>query len=252
MLFEAATGRIKNTSVIHKFGRNSAIGTTFVPVAAGGVYQTPKGSAATALRIAAGGDANDTSNGSGARQVTVQGLDENGMFASEVITTNGVSASTATTTTFMRLYRAYVSASGTYATQSAGSHADTITIENSAGGTTWGVIDATSFPKAQTEIGVYSIADGYKGYVTSFFTSSDSTKTTDFILFKREEILLESAPFQGMRAQFVGQSTGDNTVLITQSPIGPFNGPCDLGFLAKVDVGTASVSVDFEIVLEKC
>lgn len=31
-----------NADIVHKFGRNSAVGTSFVPVCIGGVYQTPQ------------------------------------------------------------------------------------------------------------------------------------------------------------------------------------------------------------------
>ena len=151
----------------------------------------------------------------------------------------------------MRLFRAYVSESGTYAVSTAGSHADDIVIENAAGGTTWATIDATAFPKAQSEIGVYSIPAGYRGYVKSFYVYTDSTKTTDVILFHRAKILDESAPFQGMRAKFVWQSTGESINLHPATPLGPFEGPCDIGFMAKVSLTTAAVGVDFEIILEK-
>ena len=89
LYFELAANRVKNTSVVHKFGRNAAVGTTFVPVAFGGVYQTPKGSAATSLRIAPGGDAQDAPTGSGARAVTLEGLDETGTFVRESLVTAG-------------------------------------------------------------------------------------------------------------------------------------------------------------------
>ena len=53
-------------SVVKKFGRNPAVGTSFVPVTQGSVYQTPQSGSATTLRIKAGGSANDTAAGSGA------------------------------------------------------------------------------------------------------------------------------------------------------------------------------------------
>lgn len=106
------------------------------------------------MRIKAGGNAADTAAGAGAREVTLIGLDASGNVVTEAIATNGISASSATTNSFIRLYRAYVSASGTYATAAAGSHTAAIVIENSAGGTDWLTIDATSFPLAQSEVSV--------------------------------------------------------------------------------------------------
>lgn len=244
-----AAGKYPNLSIVHKFGRNPAIGTTFAPVCMGGVYQTPQYGSATTLRIAAGGDANDTAAGSGARSITLQGLDETGALVSETIATAGASASSATTTTFSRLFRFYVEASGTYATASAGSHADDITIENGAGGTTWGVIDATSFPQGQSEVGAYTVPAGYTGYITEMTMISDATKPTDILLFQRKDANQTAAPYSRMSKVM---STDNLTVMFNQNhinPLGPFPAHTDLGFMAKVAIGTASVAVDFEILL---
>lgn len=245
---EVSKDNIPNHSEDLKFGRNAAVGTSFVPVCLGGVYQTPQAASATTLRIKAGGNANDTAAGSGAREVTLIGLDASGALVTEALATAGASASAATTNSFMRLFRAYVSESGTYGTATAGSHSGDIVIENSAGGTDWATIDSTGFPKGQSEIGVLSIASGVCGYLFNFLVTADSSKTTDFILFKRDSILDSAAPYEAMRAQFVGQTTGENTRMLFNPPI-RFDGPCDVGFMAKVGAGTASVSVDFNLIL---
>lgn len=44
-LTEVALGRVPGFSVVHKFGRNSSIGSSFEPVTASGVYQTPTSAA---------------------------------------------------------------------------------------------------------------------------------------------------------------------------------------------------------------
>jgi len=235
--------------IVHKFGRNPSVGTSFVPVSFGGVYQTPQVGSATALRIKAGGNANDTAAGTGAREVTLIGLDANGNEITEAIATAGASASSATTNSFIRLYRAYVSASGTYATASAGSHSASITIENSAGGTDWATIDATSFPLSQTEIAVYSVPTGKKAFLLSAFAFTDSNKTTNIICFQRGNILETAAPYTAMREVFEITSGGGETELVTKGAIGPFVGPLDIGFMAKIDTGTAEVDVDFELLV---
>ena len=246
---EISAKRVGNDFVVHKFGANASVGTTFVPISRGGVYQTPQVSGATTLRVAAG-NANDTAAGTGAREVALQGLDTNGNEITEYVATAGTSASSATTNSFLRLYRAWVSESGTYATQTAGSHSDDIVIENGAGGTTWATIDATDFPKGQTDIAVYSIPTGFTGYVTDFTVATDATKTTDVLLFNRTGILQTAAPYDAMRNKFNFSISGGVQEIVFASPI-RFAGPCDLGFMAKVDVGTAAVSVDFEIVVEQ-
>lgn len=244
-LIEVAKGNVPGHSIIHKFGRNVAVGTTFVPVAFGGLYNTPQPAAATTLRVKAG-NANDTAAGTGAREITLLGLDETATEVSEAVATAGASASAATTTTFMRTPRAFVSASGTYATALAGSHAADIVIENGAGGTDWLTIDSTSFPKGQTEIAVYSVPTGFKAYVLSALVVTDVTKTTDVLLFKRESILDAAAPYSAMRLLFEGQLKGAPLNFSPRSPM-LVTGPCDVGWMAKVTSGSAEVAVDFEI-----
>ena len=244
---QRAAGLLYKQDVVHKFGFNDAVGTSFVPVAYGGVYQTPQVAGATAVRIKAG-NAADTALGAGAREVTVQGLDQTGALAEEAIATAGASASSVTTTTFIRIFRAWVSASGTYATIAAagGSHTADIVIETS-GGTVWATIPATDIARAQSEIGWYSVPLGYTAYVKSMEVLIESSKITDVVFFKRENILETAAPYSALRVvrDFAGLTTSPAPVQFNT----PFKFPelTDIGFMAKVSASTTAVFVDFEI-----
>lgn len=247
---DISRGLMSGITSVKKFGRNPVVGTSFVPITMGGSYEVPQSGSATTLRIKAGGNANDTAAGSGAREITVVGLDGSFEELTETIATAGASASSATTGTFTRLLRMYVSASGTYATAVAGSHSGDIVIENGAGGTDWGTIDSTDFPKGQSEIGAYSIPAGTTGYVKLRNLSVDSGKTIDLVFFSRTRIDQTSAPYDAMRAQSVVSGVSGGSIEVfgeTDIPFGPYAGPTDLGFMAKVSSGTASVSVEFEI-----
>ena len=233
--------------VMQKFGRYDSVGTTFVPVAIGGIYRTLQAAGATALRVKAGGNANDTAAGTGAREITLVGLDENFAAVTETLATAGASASLATTATFTRLYRAWVSKSGTYASATAGSHSGDIVIEDSGGTQDWGTISSTSFPRGQTEIGAYTIPAGKTGYVPYATVSVDSTKSSDLLFFQRTGAGAAAVPYDAMRVVFeLGGVSNDRTIK-PRYPYGPFVGPCDLGFMAKVASGTAAVVVDFEV-----
>lgn len=248
---DVARGLFQGIESIKKFGRNSSVGTSFVPVSIGGIYRTPQAGSATPLRIKAG-NTNDTAAGTGAREVTIIGLDENFEVASEALATAGTSASGNTSTNFLRNYRSFVSESGTYATASAGSHTDDIVIEKSTGGEDWSTIDATSFPKSQSEIGAFTIPAGKIGFVKLRDLSIDSGKTVDMIFFSRANADEVAPPYSAMRAQSVvtGVSGGSiETFGAVDVPFGPYTGPTDIGFMAKVANGTASVSVEFEIFL---
>lgn len=243
-----SSGDVPGYSVVHKFGRNDDVGTSFVPVAMGAAFPTPQAASATTLRIKAGGDAADTAAGVGAQSVLLQGLDETGAEITEELATAGASASATTAATFMRLYRAYVTASGIYAGAGTQSHVGDIVIENGAGGTDWLTIDATSMSMGQSEVALYSIPLGKTGYVKSIHISVASNKTADVLMFKRESILDSAAPYQARRLQIQFGAVAGEATLKPSTPMGPFPALTDIGFMAKA-AASAEVDVDFEIIL---
>ena len=244
---DVGAGLNTDRSVISKFGESIGVGTGYEPVAIGQVYQTPQASGATALRVKAG-NTNDTAAGSGAREVTLEGLDETGAFVTEALATAGTSASSVTTTTWLRVFRAFVSASGTYATAAAGSHAAAIVIETT-GGTVWATIDATGFPKGQSQIGVYTIPLGKVGYVREYHlsVSTSGAKTVDFIMFQRQNILEASPPYSGMRAIHELLGIGSSVDFEYKIPV-KLPALTDFGFMAK-GASTPDASVEFTIEL---
>ena len=243
-----AQGERRGRFIVNKFGRNIAVGTTFAPLAYGGVYQTPQGAAATALRIKAGGHANDTAAGSGAREITIEGLDDAFELCSAPLITNGALASDPSTQLFARAFRAYVSASGTYATMLAGSHADDIVIESAAGGADWLTISADGFPRAQTEAAVYTIPAGHTGYLVAMSVFTDSTRTTETILFQRERADDAAPPYAAMRMLADLTQQGGKDTLEIHGPM-KVVGPADVGFMTKVSSGPASVHAELQILV---
>ena len=243
-----ARGLFSGISDVKKFGRNDSVGTSFTPITIGGVYQTPQASGATTLRVKAGGNANDTAAGTGAREITLQGLDENFNIVSETLATAGASASSYTVATFTRLYRVFVSNSGTYASAAAGSHSGDIVVED--GTNDWATIDATGFPKGQSEIGAFSVPANTTGYAKLRNISIDSGKTVDVLFFARTDIDQTAPPYSAMRAQSVVSGVAGGSIEVfgeTEVPFGPYTGPTDIGFMAKTSAGSAAVAVEFEI-----
>jgi len=160
---EIAKGNITGHSKVNKFGRNPTI-------ASGATEELWSVSTnRTRLTVAATMEAISTSNAdsdsggsnpasTGARIITIQGLDNNWADASEDITMDGTTASTATITSFFRINRAFVKTTGTYGVANTG----TITIRVSGAGSTqaqWEV------GKGQTEMAMFSIPTATKGYI---------------------------------------------------------------------------------------
>lgn len=245
---DVTSGNAPNDAeVIHKSGR-ADVGTSYTPICFGGIYRTPQVGAATTLRVKAG-NVNDTAGGSGARRVTLIGINASGEKVTEILTTAGTSASSNSIHSYIRLYRVIVCESGTYATTSVGSHAADVIIENSAGIEDWAILDVTDYPRGQSEIAAFTVPEGQTGYITSITISVDSTKSADILLMQRTDILLTSAPYSAMRIIVELGGVSGEEVVNPKSPYGPYAAGTDLIFLGKVTSGTAEADVDFEILL---
>lgn len=236
--------------VIHKFGRNEAVGTTYAPVAFDGIYRTPQAAGATTLRIKAGGNAGDTAAGAGAQEVTIEGINASGQRISETLATAGASASSSTSQSFMRVFRAYVSASGTYGTISAGSHVAEIAIENTAGTEDWAILALNTYPRAQTEIAAYTIPEGKTGYIMSMHYTVDTTKTTSLLLLHRENILDTAAPYSAVREILSLTGIAASGTYDYEIPLGPFEEFTDIFAMAAVSATTSEISMTFELLLK--
>lgn len=123
---DQARGAVEGITAVNKFGRNLDVDTAYEPVVESGVLNLI--SAADEVRIKVGGDAADTAAGTGAREIEIQGIDENLDIATATIVTAGASASALTTTKFLRVFRALVTKAG-----SGEINAGAIIIETEAG-----------------------------------------------------------------------------------------------------------------------
>lgn len=246
--FDISRGLAHGTRSLHVFGRNTSVGTAFAPIALGGNYRTPQVGAATALRVKAGGNVGDTAAGAGAREITFVGLDATGALIEDTVATAGASASSATSKQFLRLHKAYVSKSGTYATQVAGSNVGTIVIEDAAGTQDWAQIKDVDFSRGQSQIAVYSVPKNRSAIITGMTISCDADKKVNLLLFSRSGILETSAPYQPMLLQEEFPQIGGVNAIPSDIPLGPFPELTDIGFMARSTSTTVDVAVHFNIV----
>jgi len=244
---EAAKGNVPNVSIIQKFGRNSAVSSTFKPICLSGFYRTPTTN--TALEVVST-DADDNASGAGARTIYYEGLQESGgslVVVSDVVELDGTTA-VALPDSLIRLYRWYVASSGVYATQSAGSHQGDITIQESGAGNVWAKIENNGFPRAQSQIGAYTVPTGYTAYVSKISYSVESDKEADILMFKREGVLNTTAPYNAMTlVTEINSATGNYTIDYSVPFV--FNEETDFGFIGKLKSNTGPMTVDFTIYL---
>lgn len=238
---DLARGFIGGQSPVAKSGANPSITSSSTEdITFSGVINWLQ--AATTVRIKAGGDANDTAAGTGAQSITVMGLDENWDEAEEDIVTAGASASSVTTTTFIRVYDAYVKDVGTYT----GANTGNIVIENGSGGTDLLTIGAG---KGESESSEFTIPAGKTGYLTRAAADVDAGKAADMIMWQRQNADDVSTPFSGKRIviefpQLIGM------VREKFDSYRSFPAKTDLWWTGTTGSGSApSVQADYDLVL---
>jgi len=172
-----ARGKQRNASHVNKFGFNDTVGTSFEVIAVGSanfVYPTSAG-----VVTIVSNDVVDTSAGTGARTVSIQGLDANYNVQGETLITNGTS-NVATINTYIRLFRMSVETAG-----SGGASAGIITA--SIGGNEQARIDP-EFDN-QTLQAAYTVPAGHKAYLLRMqATSTKDNKSAMVGLFTRSGV----------------------------------------------------------------
>ena len=194
------------------------------------------------VRIKAGGDAADTAAGAGAQKVMLRGIASTLALVEEEITTAGASASSATTASFWRILRTWVSEAGAYA----GANTAAVTIENSDGSQ-----DRITIPAGlgESQQGSYSIPTGKTGYLLSAFIHVDSAKDADFALFQRAGLNDFTTPFEAKRVKGYWNGVLGGLTYTPETPGEPIEALTDIWFEAQGSGAITEVSVDFTILL---
>lgn len=242
-LTEVSEGNVPGQSLVHKFGRNDAVpnGTWELISMLSGA--TSFLTAATTIRIKAGGDAADTFiGGAGARQITVQGIASDLTETSEAIMTSGGGASVATTTSFWRVYRAWVSSCGTYGAANTGA----VIIENSGGGTD---LIKIAVQEGQSQVAAYTTPTGKHGHLLSAHITVDAAKAADVRVCTRQDITDVVAPMSATRLRFYWDGIINEFVYKPAAPELSLPPLTDIWFEAEGGGAATEVSADFELLL---
>jgi hypothetical protein len=173
---QVARGQITGHKTIFKFGNNSDINGSLETIwSRGGLYVYP--TSAIQMKVSSS-SADDTALGTGARTVSVQGLDQNYNEVAETITLNG-QTEVLTTNTFIRVFRAFVITAG-----SGGTAAGTIYVGT---GTVTAGVPATVYAEIalgdnQTTMATWTVPAGYTFFVYRGTFSASSNNVSQYIL----------------------------------------------------------------------
>ena len=166
---QVARGQIPWHQSVVVFGYNSDVDTSTETVwPYGGLLAFP----ATALQMSVSSDsANDTSAGTGARTVYIEGLDANHDVISETVSLNGQTA-VLTTNSYLHINQAYVATAGSLSSAAGNIYFGTGVVTLGVPAT---VYDIIQYDYNIRVTGSYTIPAGYTGYLEQGLFSSGQT-----------------------------------------------------------------------------
>jgi len=167
-LFElqVARGQIPGHRSVTVFGYNADVDTSIETVwPYGGILSFP----ATALQMSvSSNNANDTSSGTGARTVYIEGLNASHAVVSETVTLAGLTAVT-TVNSYLHINQAYVATAGSGSSAAGTIYFGTGTVTAGVPAT---VYDIIQFDYNARVTGSYTVPAGYTGYISQGLFSS--------------------------------------------------------------------------------
>ena len=197
-LVSVAKGSLDNYKYVNKFGRAIGFGTSIVDIndqATPGVYTWLQAEDTVNVVSSA---ASDAAGGAGARTIIVQGLDGDFDEVEEEITLDGANPVTSTQK-FIRVHRAYIGDTGSYAKTNAGTQTGNITVTDTTSGGVQIYLNGV-LRVGQSFVARYTIPRNWTGYLFDANATARSLKATSFFLWRREGADVVSAPYTPKRA----------------------------------------------------
>ena len=173
---QVARGQIQGHKTVFKFGNNPDINGSLETIwSHGGLYSYL--AAASVLKVSSS-SANDAAAGTGARTVTLAGLDASYNEISETVSLNG-QTEVLTTQSFLRVFRAFVVTAG-----SGGTAAGTIYMGTGVvtAGVPANVYAEIPLGANQTQMALWTVPAGYTLYITGGVFSAASNNAAQYVL----------------------------------------------------------------------
>lgn len=238
----SSIGKVDNYLVVHKFGNNPSISTSYEDIwYTGGTYAGFI-TFTSQIRVKSGGNAADTAAGAGARTIKVEGLDANFAITSTTLTLAGANASAYGDPIFSTVVRAYVVDAGTYHSNNTGD----VVIETS-NGTVMASIPATY---GQTLMSMYTVPTGYTAWLQQLNVNVSSANSATVRFWQSRDGDDVVAPFGAKRivwtdVDIVGESQQTFPARVS------FPEQTDLWFdaIKVTGGGNAAVSVTYDLLL---
>jgi hypothetical protein len=172
---QVSRGQIAYHKTLFKFGSNPVVDASLETVwSQGGIYVYP--AAASVMKVSSS-SANDDATGTGARTVLVAGLDANYNEISETVALDG-QTEVLTTSSFIRVFRAFVVTAGSGATAAGDIYVGTGTVTSGVPATVYAKIPLGA---NQTLMAVWTVPAGYTAYMDNGTFSAAASNTNHSI-----------------------------------------------------------------------
>jgi len=231
-----AKGDFTGYAKVSKFGRNPGVKSADYESIWDGTNLYPWPTAAETLNVVST-DTDDSSSGTGARTVEIEGLNSSWAVITETVSMNGTTNVT-TTNSFLRVYRARVVTAG-----SSGVNEGTITMTNTTSSNVIAQISVDNSGFGQTLMAIYTIPAGKTGYLISINGSSSKDNEHSFRLLARDNTVSNAA---WNTKEFLNARGGFN--LYKKFAINKYTEKTDLDFQAIASASSAA-SGGFELIL---
>ena len=243
---EVSQGNVPGVSFVNKFGTNHDIGTAYEHVWEQEGFWVPM-PVATLMEVAST-DANDTAAGSGAQNLIIEGIGDDGLDLSDTVILDGQTP-VLTNEIFAFVNRAYIGSAG-----STGYNEGDLYIADDSTAWVAGVPQTAAAVQVdihaehgQTQQCIYTVPADKTAYVTGGYISADGTKVCTYRFFQTTRATV--ADVIGVkRVAFEATVTGGSFI----KPFNPYVQVPSLSTItvdAKVSVGSAEVSAGLDIFL---
>lgn len=236
---DLARGIISDKDVVRNFGSNSSLGIDLETIWEGtGMYTFI--TTAIKLRVKSGGNVADDIAGTGARTLTIEGLDASYLEITETLDLAGASASVDTTNLFLRVNRASIASTGT----AQGSNIGIIVLETTSGTELARILSDVG----QTNLGVFTIPDNKRGFITRISVNSDTLRGGNVRLNIACPPQTGSAPFGPKRTIWKRSGFNGNIETLITTYI-ELEARTDMEFVGSMTNGSGRLELEFDILI---
>lgn len=238
---QVSRGQIQGHTAFCQFGINGAVGTSLETVwVGGGTYSFPTSATTTTISSSS---ADDTSAGTGAQTVLVEGVDATYARVSETASLNGQTGVNLTNQ-YLRVNRMTILTAGSGGTSAGSIYVGTGTVTT---GVPAVILNRTGTSSNESESAFYTVPDGYSAYITRWTMSSSNPTANTATRF-----VLRVRPYGGVFGYKAVYNLPGNGIYECEAafPL-PLPEKTDLEIMSLTSADSAYVSTQLQIVLIK-